>query len=189
MFILPIYIIQIPRMDLEVLVEQFQKKDIAAFEKLHDMYAENICGVINTIVKNEALSQEICQDVFVKVWNKSDSYNSSKGRFFTWVLNIARNAAIDKMRSKAYKQEKKNLSADYFVGILERPEEENNTIDTARIRKLLLSLKSKCIEIIELLYFRGFTQKDAAEELEIPLGTVKTRNRSCISQLRDNMKQ
>lgn len=175
-------------MDLDFLVSQFQKKDIAAFEKLHTMYAENICGVINTIVKNEALAQEICQDVFIKIWNKSDSYNSSKGRFFTWILNIARNAAIDKVRSKAYKQEKKNLSADYFVGILERPQEEGSSIDVAGLRNLVKGLKSKCIEIIELLYFKGLTQKDAAEELDIPIGTVKTRNRSCISQLRVNMK-
>lgn len=175
-------------MELDYLVAQFQKKDISAFEKLHDMYAENICGVINTIVKNEALAQEICQDVFVKIWNKSDSYNNSKGRFFTWILNIARNAAIDKVRSKSFKQQKQNLSADYFVGILERPEDEGNSIDIKGLQRLIKSLKAKCIEIIELLYFRGLTQKDAAEELEIPIGTVKTRNRSCISQLRENMK-
>lgn len=174
-------------MELDQLVAQFQKKDTSAFEKLHSMYAENICGVINTIVRDEALSQEICQDVFVKIWNKSDTYNNSKGRFFTWILNIARNAAIDKVRSKSYKQGKKNLSADYFVGILERPEEESVSIDIKALHRLVKSLKAKCIEIIEMLYFRGMTQKDAAEELEIPIGTVKTRNRSCISQMRENM--
>lgn len=174
-------------MELETLVAQFQKKDVSAFEKLYDMYAENICGVINTIVKDEALSEEICQDVFVKIWNKSDSYNTSKGRFFTWILNIARNAAIDKVRSKSFKQQKQNLSADYFVGILERPEETGNGIDIKGLNRLVKSLKAKCIELIELLYFKGLTQKDAAEELDIPLGTVKTRNRSCISQLRKNM--
>ena len=175
-------------MELDDLIVRFQQKDITAFEELHGMYAENICGAINVIVRNDALAQEICQDVFVKIWNKSDSYASSKGRFFTWILNIARNAAIDEVRSKSYKQQKQNLSADYFVGILETPEEANDTIDVAGLRKLVKSLKTKCIEIIELLYFRGLTQKDAAEELDIPVGTVKTRNRSCISQLRENMK-
>lgn len=175
-------------MELDNLVAQFQKKDITAFEKLYSMYAENICGVINTIVKNDGLAQEICQDVFVKIWHKSDSYNPSKGRFFTWILNIARNAAIDKVRSKSFKQQKQNLSADYFVGILERPEETDSSIDTNSLLKLVKSLKAKCIEIIELLYFKGLTQKDAADELDIPIGTVKTRNRSCISQMRANMK-
>lgn len=174
-------------MQLDLLVEKFQKKDATAFEKLHGMYAENICGVINTIVKNDSIAQEICQDVFIKIWNNSESYNASKGRFFTWILNIARNAAIDEIRSRSYKNEKKNLSADYFVSILKNKEEEDSTIDVKGLRKLVKNLKEKCVQIIELLYFRGYTQKDAAEELDIPIGTVKTRNRSCISQLRENM--
>ncbi|WP_419211884.1 RNA polymerase sigma factor [Maribacter sp. X9] len=174
-------------MQLDLLVEQFQKKDPTAFEKLHGMYAENICGVINTIVKNESIAQEICQDVFIKIWNNSQNYNSSKGRFFTWILNIARNAAIDEIRSRSYKNEKKNLPADYFVHILETKEDETSPVDIKGLRALVKNLKEKCVQIIELLYFRGYTQKDAADELEIPIGTVKTRNRSCISQLRENM--
>ncbi|MCK0156976.1 sigma-70 family RNA polymerase sigma factor [Cellulophaga sp. F20128] len=174
-------------MQLETLVIEFQKKDPLAFEKLYSMYSENICGVINTIVKNSELSQEICQDVFVKIWNNSDKYNASKGRFFTWILNIARNAAIDEVRSKSYKNTKKNLSADYFVGILEDSTNLDNKIDAIGIKKFLVHLKDKCVQIIELLYFKGYTQKEASEELDIPIGTVKTRNRSCISQLRKNV--
>ncbi|KAA2216762.1 MULTISPECIES: RNA polymerase sigma factor [Maribacter] len=175
-------------MQLEQLVERFREKDVSAFETLYGMYSENICGVINTIVKNEVRSQEICQDVFVKIWDNADSYNASKGRFFTWILNIARNAAIDEIRSKSYKNEKKNLSADYFVRILESKEEEVvATVETEGLFKLVRSLKKKCIQLIEMLYFRGYTQKEAAEELAIPVGTVKTRNRSCISKLRENM--
>jgi len=174
-------------MQLNALVERFKKKDVSAFETLYGMYADNICGVIETIVRNEGRSQEICQDVFIKIWNNSESYNSSKGRFFTWILNIARNAAIDEVRSRSYKNQKKNLSADYFVGILASSEEDNSVVDTSRIRRMVKNLKEKCVQIIELLYFKGYTQKEAAEELEIPVGTVKTRNRSCISQLREDM--
>ncbi|MCM4171659.1 RNA polymerase sigma factor [Arenibacter sp. TNZ] len=175
-------------MELDVIVEQFQKKDTAAFEKLYTMYSENICGVINTIVQNTDIAEEICQDVFMKAWNNSASYNASKGRFFTWILNIARNAAIDEIRSKSHKNSKKNLSADYFVGILESKEDsEVGQEDTIGLKKLLVNLKEKCVEIIELLYFKGFTQKEVSKELDIPLGTVKTRNRSCISQIRNNM--
>ena len=174
-------------MKLEILVERFRQKDVAAFEKLHEMYSENICGVINTIVRDEDLAQEICQDVFVKIWNNAKSYNDSKGRFFTWILNVARNAAIDKVRSKSFKNSKKNLSVDYFVGILANEEQSEAKFDVDHLRRLVKGLKEKCIEVIEMLYFRGYTQKEAAEELEIPVGTVKTRNRSCISQLRDNL--
>ena len=175
-------------MELGIIVEQFQKKDANAFQKLYNMYSENICSVINTIVKNPNVAEEICQDVFMKAWNNAESYNASKGRFFTWILNIARNAAIDEIRSKSYKNSKKNLSADYFVGILEsETDSEDGKEDIIGLKKLLLNLKDKCIKIIELLYFKGLTQKEVSEELDIPLGTVKTRNRSCISQIRTNI--
>jgi len=175
-------------MELEIIVEQFQKKDADAFQKLYNMYSENICGVINTIVKNNSVAEEICQDVFMKAWKNAESYNASKGRFFTWILNIARNAAIDEIRSKSHKNSKKNLSADYFVGILESmTDSEEGKEDIIGIKKLLVNLKDKCIEIIELLYFKGLTQKEVSKELDIPLGTVKTRNRSCITQIRTNM--
>ncbi len=174
-------------MELDALVRRFQKKDIIAFERLYEMYWENICGVVNTIVRKNDLAEEITQDVFAKIWNNSDSYNPSKGRFFTWILNIARNAAIDEIRSKSYKNQKKNLSADYFVGILDDTSSSNNQIDTVGLKKLLKNLKDTCIQIIDLLYFKGYTQKEASEELDIPLGTVKTRNRTCISQLRENI--
>ncbi len=174
-------------MDLETLVFKFRQKDVVAFEKLYEMYSENIFGVINTIIKSPDRAQEIAQDVFVKVWNNAESYEPSKGRFFTWILNIARNAAIDEVRSKTYKNDKKNLSADYFVGILENEENFDSKTDAISIKKLLKNLKEKCVQMIELLYFQGYTQKEASEELEIPIGTVKTRNRSCIDQLRKNM--
>lgn len=174
-------------MELEVLVSHFQSKDMKAFEKLYAMYSENICGVINTIVKNTDLAEEICQDVFMKAWNNAESYNASKGRFFTWILNIARNAAIDEVRSKSYKNSKQNLSSDFFVGILENGEDLNSKVDTIGIQNLLRNLKEKCVQIIDMLYFKGYTQKEAAEELDIPIGTVKTRNRNCISQIRGNI--
>lgn len=174
-------------MELELLVENFRNKDQKAFEKLYGMYSDNICGVINSIVKNTDIAEEICQDVFVKAWNNSESYNSSKGRFFTWMLNIARNAAIDQVRSKSYKNSKQNLSSDFFVNILEDSNDLNNEVDTIGIKSLLTNLKEKCVQIIDLLYFKGYTQKEASEELAIPIGTVKTRNRSCISQIRSNI--
>ncbi len=174
-------------MELDALIVRFQKKDIIAFERLYDMYWDNICGVINTIVQDTNLAEEIAQDVFVKIWKNSASYNASKGRFFTWILNIARNAAIDEVRSKSFKKQKMNLSADYFVGTIDDSDSDQIDIDTIGLRKLVKNLKEKCIQIIDLLYFKGYSQKEVAEQLAIPLGTVKTRNRSCISQLRENI--
>ncbi|KAB5492051.1 MULTISPECIES: RNA polymerase sigma factor [Flagellimonas] len=174
-------------MQLDNLIERFQKKDRAAFEALYNMYAENLCGAINVILKDPERSQELCQDVFVKIWTKSDQYDTSKGRFFTWILNIARNAAIDELRSKSHKNQKKNLSVESLVGIYENSEDLNDKVDTIGLMSLLKGLKDKCILLIDLLYFKGYTQKEAAEELKAPVGTIKTRIRSCLSEIRKNM--
>jgi RNA polymerase sigma-70 factor (ECF subfamily) len=148
------------------------------------MYCDSISGVVNTIVKNNDVAQEITQDVFIKAWNKSDTYSSKKGRFFTWLLNIARNAAIDYTRSKKYKQSKQNLNADLFVNILETSSSLDTSTDAIGLREFVTKLGEKCKAVIELLYFKGFTQKEASEELKMPIGTIKTRNRNCIGELR-----
>mgnify|MGYP000173499784 CR=1 FL=1 len=171
--------------NLETLVKQFQNKDQVAFEKLYGMYSKSIHGVVYNIVKDSDIADELMQDVFIKAWNKAETYSSKKGRFFTWILNIARNAAIDKTRSKAFKQKKQNLNSDFFVDIITSNDNLDASTDAIGIKKFVTNLGEKCKAIIELLYFKGFTQKEASEELQMPIGTVKTRNRNCIQQLRD----
>ncbi|RNC86935.1 MAG: sigma-70 family RNA polymerase sigma factor [Winogradskyella sp.] len=171
--------------DLDTLVKRFQQKDIDAFEKLYNMYSKSIHGVVYNIVRDAAISDELMQDVFIKAWNNADSYSSSKGRFFTWILNIARNAAIDKTRSKTFKQSKQNLNTDFFVDIIAGNDNFEEKTDAIGIKKYVNQLGEKCKTIIEFLYFKGFTQKETAETLAIPVGTIKTRNRNCIQKLRD----
>lgn len=173
-------------MNLEDLIQRFQSKDPKAFETLHGMYAENILGAVNLIVQDRDLAEEVTQDVFLKIWHQSDSYDASKGRFFTWLLRIARNAAIDAWRSKDYQRSKKNLPADFFVGTLKASEDTDRISDLIGLRNLLQGLKDTCLELIEMLYFKGYTQKEVSEELDIPIGTIKTRNRNCIGEIRKN---
>ena len=176
-------------MNLDLLVEQFQKKDEKAFESLYNMYSESMHGVIFNIVRDADIAQEVMQDVFIKAWNKSDTYSSKKGRFFTWLLNIARNAAIDKTRSKNFKKKKQNLNADFFVDIIETSESLDDSTDAIGIAKFVKKLAEKCKAVIELLYFKGYTQKEASEALDMPIGTIKTRNRNCIQELREMVLQ
>lgn len=172
-------------MELDNLIEKFKAKDIKAFEQLYSMYSESMHGVIYNIVRDHDIAEEVMQDVFVKIWHKSDTYSSKKGRFFTWILNISRNAAIDKTRSKAFKKTKQNLNSDFFVDIIESNDSLDNKTDAIGIKKFVSKLKKKCKEVIELLYFKGYTQSEASEALDIPIGTIKTRNRNCIQELRN----
>ncbi|MAP55007.1 sigma-70 family RNA polymerase sigma factor [Altibacter sp.] len=166
------------------LILEMQNKNETAFSRIYSLYSEATYGIIYSIVLDEDIAQEVLQDVFVKVWDNSASYDITKGRFFTWLLNIARNASIDKTRSKAFKNSKKNLSTTNFVDILSGSDNLNQKTNAIGIQKFVDALKPACIKIIDLLFFKGFTQADAAKELDIPLGTLKTRNRNCIKDLR-----
>jgi RNA polymerase sigma-70 factor (ECF subfamily) len=160
------------------------KKDEKAFTHLYDMYSKSLFAVINTLVKNREEAEDVLQEVFVKIWKNIDSYHESKGRFYTWILNIARNTSIDKLRSKNFNNSQKNLPSDNFVHLLDDSNKLSHKIDAIGIQEFVNKLKPKCIQIIDLLFFKGYTQQEASEELAIPLGTVKTQNRNCINDLR-----
>lgn len=172
-------------MDLDLLIKRFQQKDVKAFEKLYAMYSDSMRGVIYNIVRDHNLAEEVMQDVFIKVWQKSDNYSPKKGRFFTWILNISRNAAIDKTRSKSFKKGKQNLNADFFVDIIQANDSLDDKTDAIGVKAFVNKLAEKCKQVIELLYFKGYTQSEASEALEMPIGTIKTRNRNCIQELRN----
>ncbi|GAA0751998.1 RNA polymerase sigma factor [Psychroflexus lacisalsi] len=174
-------------MQPDELILQLKQKNEVAFSQIYDMYSENIFGIINTIVKDAEIAEEVLQDVFIKVWDKSDSYSSEKGRFFTWLLNISRNAAIDKVRSKAYKNKRKNSDFDDFSFFIKDDMDLDSISDGYGIKKFVDKLKPMCVKLIDLLFFKGYTQKEASETLEIPLGTVKSRNRTCLNSLRDTL--
>ncbi|MBC7523637.1 MAG: sigma-70 family RNA polymerase sigma factor [Flavobacterium sp.] len=164
------------------------KKDDKAFTTLYNMYSKSLFSVISNLIKEQEEAEDVLQEVFVKIWKNIESYNDTKGRFYTWILNIARNTAIDKLRSKAFNNSQKNLSSDNFVHLLDDSNKLTNRIDTIGIQEFVKKLKPKCIQLIELLFFQGYTQQEASDELEIPLGTVKTQNRNCINDLRNYLK-
>jgi len=166
------------------LILEMQSGNEKAFFRIYTLYSEALFGIIYSIVLDEGVAEEVLQDSFIKIWDNRISYNIEKGRFFTWILNIARNSAIDKTRSKDFKNSKKNLSTSNFVDILAGSDNLNQKTNAIGIKRFVDALKPACIKIIDLLYFKGFTQVDASKELKIPLGTLKTRNRNCINDLR-----
>ncbi len=175
-------------MTQEELIPMILKKEERAFTLLYDMYSKSLYAVISNLLKETEDAEDVLQEVFVKIWKNFDSYSDSKGRLYTWMLNIARNTAIDKLRSKGYSNNQKNLSTDNFVHLLDDSNKMIHRIDTIGIKEFVQKLKPKCIAIIDLLFFKGFTQQETSDELEIPLGTIKTLNRNCINDLRTYLK-
>lgn len=168
----------------EELITLMQTGDQSAFEYLYDHYSGALNAVIFKLVNDQHLAEDILQEAFVKIWNNFSSYDASKGRLFTWMLNITRNLTIDTMRSKSYKKQSKIQETESVVRYTSNNIDENNKFDALGIRQQTMQLKEDQKQVIDLAYFEGFTQEEISEKLGIPLGTVKTRMRTAISVLR-----
>jgi RNA polymerase sigma factor (sigma-70 family) len=168
----------------EELVDLLRRQDKPAFTYLYDNYAAALNGVIYRMVEDAALAEDILQEAFVKIWNNFNQYDHSKGRLFTWMLNLTKNLTIDTLRSKGYKKQSKISGDEYSVNNIPDTSSTLLKFDSLGIRKQLVNLKPEQRVIIEMAYFSGFTQDEIARELGVPLGTVKTRMRTAILELR-----
>lgn len=168
----------------EELVLALGNREKIAIEALYDMYSSSLFGVISRIVVDTATAEDLLQETFVKIWHSFSSYSTEKGRLFTWMVNITRNLAIDKLRSKDFKNQNKNQELENNVTFID---EQRSTVykpELLGIKDLVETLKPEQKLILDLVYFKGYTHVEAADELGIPLGTIKTRLRMAILQLR-----
>lgn len=172
--------------DESAFVALLKKRDKSAFADLYDNYSAALLGVLSRILENEELAEDILQEVFATFYMKIESYDSKKGRLFTWMLNISRNRAIDVRRSKAFRTKSVIQPIEKAVHIEDDVPYERES-DAIGLKGFVAKLPETHRIIIDLLYFGGYTQSEAAKELDIPLGTVKSRARSAIQELRKMM--
>lgn len=171
-------------MEVNVLVEKFQNKDMEAFEVLYNMYKKSLYGVIYNIVRDYDIANEVLQNVFVKAWNSSSSYSIKNDRFFTWLLKIARMSANDRINTKGFKNSDANRPKYSFKDVIQNKEYVDNKINPTGIKQFVLKLPNSCIELIELLYFKGHSKNEVSLSLGMPIGIIKTKNRNCLNELR-----
>lgn len=165
----------------DTLIERLKQQDASALSELYDAYSGALYGVVLRIVRTPETAEQVLQDVFLKAWRNIEHYDPAKGRLFTWLVNIARNAAIDAVRSAQYRQQQKT---DALETLVHHPGGQGIHTDHIGVRELVAQLEEKHRTLIELLYFQGYTQEEAAEAVGIPLGTVKTRVRRALRELR-----
>ena len=165
------------------LVALLKEQNNDAFNYLYDHYSGALFTIINQIVPDKDTASDVLQEVFVNIWRKIGTYDETKGRLFTWMLNIARNAAIDKVRSKGYRDDQRTqtIVEGENAGMAMS---SNPVVNDVGLKKVLTTLNEEYQKLIDLSYFQGFTHEEIAKMLGIPLGTVKTRIRTAISQLR-----
>ncbi len=163
------------------IVELLQERNEKAISLLYEHYGDTLYGVAHKVVRNEELAQDVLQESFVKIWKKSDTYDSSKAKLFTWLFRITRNTAIDKLRSvntKADKEIQMDVSDVYNLGV------DSIKPEFMDVRDNLGKIEEKYQIVLDALFFQGMTQQEASDELDIPLGTIKSRLKIGLRELR-----
>lgn len=176
-----------PKLSEQEIVSLLQQQDEKGFNYLYDNYAAAIYGIVTKVVFEKEYADEIIQDVFVKIWKNISQFDPEKGRLYTWMINLARNTAIDYIRSKGFQNQQKNQSIPEFVNESEQYS-VNVEVDHIGLKNILANLKPEWGELIELAYFQGYTQQEIAERLDIPIGTIKTRTRNALIELKRLLK-
>lgn len=163
------------------LVTRLKARDEAAFAEMYRNYSDAFISIIAKVTNGDLeAAKDILQEAMVKVWNNIHLYDAAKGTLFTWMMNISRNTAIDRLRSKDFKNQLKNRSletSEYAPAV-------SPNMETIGVKKMLEKLEPSHRDVVDVVYMRGYSHAEAAEVLDIPLGTVKTRLRTAINELR-----
>ena len=163
------------------------KRDGTAFGVLYHRYKEVIYRYINNLVKDKEVIEDILQETFTRVWESMSSYDPCKSKVFTWILNIARYLIIDRSRSKSYRQSQMTFVFSEFENseiVTDSYKSIRFNSDWIDLHDIVLQLEPRYIQLLDLIYFQGYTHVEVAEELAIPLGTVKTQLRMAVIVLR-----
>lgn len=166
----------------EELVLALKRNEKVAFDFLYDHYSGALFNIISKTLRDEEKAADVLQESFVKIWKNIASYNPEKGRLFTWIMNIARNGAIDAVRVEGRKP-----AMDDIEDIAVRNEKdayEDLQTTSSDMKAIIDMLRPERKILIDMAYFQGYTHEEISEELSIPLGTVKSRIRTALQELK-----
>ena len=172
----------------QILLARISEGDKSAFKEIYVRYSRVVFNLAFRMLRSREEAEEVVQEIFLQLWNRADSYDPERGAVSTWIINIARSRAIDKLRTLGFKgltmelnEERVNSKSD-FTRIIEDREERKKIIQQA-----LESLPENQRIAIEMVFFEGLTHIEAAEKLNEPVGTIKTRIRLGVSKLKEKI--
>ncbi|MEM1319492.1 MAG: sigma-70 family RNA polymerase sigma factor [Bacteroidota bacterium] len=163
------------------IIQYLQKGDKQGIALIYDHYADTLYGVLLRMLKEESAARDVLQESLIKIWQKGQHYDPAKAKLFTWMLSICRNTAIDRLRVRQKKQSREIQIEDSTVY-----DKSENAIrpEHLDVADQVAKLEPKYQEVIRALFFKGMTQQEASEALDIPLGTVKTRLKIGLRELK-----
>ena len=174
------------------LLARVADRDAGALADLYDRHNRLLFSLILRVLRDRGESEDVLQEVFVRVWDRADSYSPALGTPLAWLVRIARNRAIDRLRSR---QVRANIAESYedppVATDATPPGNPEQLARTAEHRRAIVAaLDQLPVEqrtLIDAAYFQGFTQSELAERFGLPLGTVKTRIRTAMQTLRQTL--
>lgn len=171
------------------LMEQVALGDHAAFSALYDLIAPEVYGLILRVLRDPAQSEEVAQEALVTVWRDAPRYDRARGSVLTWALTIAHRRAVDRVRSSSAARAREELVGRRDLATTASPASDlaETRLDHAQVGRALAQLTDIQRAAIELAYYNGYTHRQIAQLLDLPLGTVKTRIRDALVRLRDEL--
>jgi RNA polymerase sigma-70 factor, ECF subfamily len=174
-------------LDTETLVQMVKSKSERGFNILYDNYCGALYGILMKFVRRSHVADDLLQEIFLKIWKNIDGYDPERGTLFTWMLNIARNQAIDYLRSSPHRNQLLHVTNDLFSLHNEYTgsnDTNGSVVEFKDIKSKVLQLDPKYADIIDLIFFYGCTHEQTARIMKLPLGTVKTRARKGLGILK-----
>ncbi len=165
------------------LIRQLREQPTQGMAALYDAFGRLVFSVALRVVEDYGAAEEITQDVFLRCWHHIDQYKPQYGSLATWLASIARNRAVDELRSRRGREARREVS-DEFLGLLSTEPPVDELMLRDEMQAALANLPPAQREVIELAYWSGLTRREIAEQLGLPLGTVHTRLRLAMDRLR-----
>ena len=172
------------RLSEDMLVVGLKNNDSLAMSALYQMYSDSLYKVISTIVVIEEIAQDLLQETFIKIWKSFGMYDATKGRLYTWMARLARNLSIDYLRSSNHRNSSICEDLAEVTQQVEVTFQTNYNPELIGVKDMTKILNNDQKSALELVYFKGYTHVQAAEELNITLGILRSRLQSSISELR-----
>lgn len=158
-------------------------RDKKALTLIFDRYGSLLLNVILKVVDDRQLAEDVLQHVLIKVWNKGHTYNPERGALFTWLMRISKNAALDQRKTKDFRMTSTSMQAQSVVSISNDFSEESQAT-RMETEQMISHLSGEHEKLIKMSYFEGYSHAEIAKNLNMPLGTVKSKIRIAIGQLR-----
>lgn len=178
--------------DSATLVQMIKSGNEKGFHILYDNYSGALFGILKKLVNRTDVAEDLLQDAFVKIWKNIDGFDPMRGSLFTWMLQIARNQAIDYLRSSCYRQQMSHINNEVYAHHVEHlynTDANMCIVESKELKNKANQLNPKYAAVIDMIFIYGCTHEQTSSLLDLPLGTVKSRSRKGLSLLKNIFSQ